>query len=74
MYAQHTINLQMSKARILIRLLRMYFPRNSKFGLALLKLRNYKGGGIEHPNPLLPLVHHCSFQWVNKVTSDTTNR
>jgi hypothetical protein len=35
------LNLQMSETRILIRLLWMYFPWNWKFGLALLKLRNF---------------------------------
>jgi hypothetical protein len=38
------LNLQMSEIRILIRLLRMYFPWNWEFGLASLKLR-YSGGG-----------------------------
>jgi hypothetical protein len=40
----------MSETRILIRLLRMYFPRNWEFGLALSKLRNLGGGGVEPPN------------------------
>jgi hypothetical protein len=37
-------NLQMSESRILIRLLRMCFPRNWEFGLALSKLWNFVGG------------------------------
>ena len=40
----------MSESRILVRLLRMYFPRNWEFGSALSKLRNFGGGGgFEHP-------------------------
>jgi hypothetical protein len=39
------LNLQMSETRILIRLLRMNFPRNWEFGSALSKLRNFGGGG-----------------------------
>jgi hypothetical protein len=35
------LNLQMSETRILIRLLRMYFPRNWEFSSALSKLRNF---------------------------------
>jgi hypothetical protein len=34
-----------SDTRILIRLLRMYFPRNWEFGLALSKLRNFRAEG-----------------------------
>jgi hypothetical protein len=46
------LNLQMSETRILIRLLRMYFPQKLEFGSALSKLRNFGGGGEgEHPNP-----------------------
>jgi hypothetical protein len=37
------LNLQMSETRILIRLLRLYFPRNWEFGSALSKLRNFGG-------------------------------
>jgi hypothetical protein len=37
-------NLQMSETCILIRLLRMYFPRNWEFGSALSKLRNFGEG------------------------------
>jgi hypothetical protein len=36
-------NFQMSETCILIRLLRMYFPRNRELGLALSKLRNFRG-------------------------------
>jgi hypothetical protein len=39
------LNLQMSGIRILIRLLRMYFPRNWEFGSALSELWNL--GGME---------------------------
>jgi hypothetical protein len=44
------LNLKMNETRIVIRLLRMYIPRNWEFGSALEKLRNF--GGFEHPNPL----------------------
>jgi hypothetical protein len=37
------LNLQMSEARILIRLLQMYYPQNREFGSALSKLRNLEG-------------------------------
>jgi hypothetical protein len=43
----------MSKSRILVRLLRMYFPRNWEFGSALSKLRNF--GGVRTPQPPPPL-------------------
>jgi hypothetical protein len=51
----------MSETRILIRLLRMYFPRNWEFGSALSKLRNFGGGGggdwLKAQTPLIrPLV------------------
>jgi hypothetical protein len=42
---------KMSETRILVRLLRMYFPRNWEFGSALSKLRNFGGGGLNPPNP-----------------------
>ena len=48
----------MSESRILVRLLRMYFPWNWEFGSALSKLRNF-GGGFEHTNLPPPLVRHC---------------
>jgi hypothetical protein len=52
------LNLQMSETRILIRLLRMYFPRNWEFGSALSKLRNFVGGGgVNQSKP--PSVSHC---------------
>jgi hypothetical protein len=50
----------MSETRILIRLLRMKFPRNWEFGSALSKLRNF--GGVGPPKP--PSVRHwhwCTF-------------
>ena len=53
-------NSKMSEIRILVRLLRMYFPWNWEFGSALSKLRNF-GGGLNTPNP--PSVHHCN--WAN---------
>jgi hypothetical protein len=40
-----SLNLQMNEPRILIRLLRMYIPRNWEFGSASAKLRNFDGGG-----------------------------
>jgi hypothetical protein len=40
-WSEVPLNLQMSETRILIRLLRMYFPRNWEFGSALSKLRNF---------------------------------
>jgi hypothetical protein len=39
-----SLNLQMSETRILISLLRTYFPRNWEFGSALRKLRNFGEG------------------------------
>ena len=44
-------NSKMSESRILVRLLRMYFPQSWEFGSALSKLRNFRGGGFEHPKP-----------------------
>jgi hypothetical protein len=50
------LNLQTSELRIVIRLLRMYFPRNWKFGSALPKFRSF-GGDLNTPTPLdTPLV------------------
>jgi hypothetical protein len=43
------LNLQMSETCILIRLLRMHFPRNWEFGSALSKLRNFEGWGVWTP-------------------------
>jgi hypothetical protein len=37
------LNLQMNETHILIRLLRIYIPRNWEFGSALAKLRNFGG-------------------------------
>jgi hypothetical protein len=47
------LNLQMGKTRIVIRLLRMYIPRNWEFGSALAKLRNFGEGlgGLNSSNP-----------------------
>jgi hypothetical protein len=45
------LNLQMSETRILIRLLRVYFPRNWEFGSVLSKLRNFGWGGLNTPTP-----------------------
>jgi len=47
----HETTQRMSESRILVRLLRMYFPRNREFGSALSKLRNF-GAGFEPPTPL----------------------
>jgi hypothetical protein len=44
------LNLQMSETHILIRLLRMYFPRNREFGPTLSKVQNFRGG-FEPPKP-----------------------
>jgi hypothetical protein len=44
------VNLQTSEPRILIRLLRMYFPRNWEFGSAFSKHRNF-GEGVSTPPP-----------------------
>jgi hypothetical protein len=53
----------MNETRILIRLLRIYIPRNGEFGLALSKLRNFGGEVLNPPQP--PSVHHCySGYWV----------
>jgi hypothetical protein len=41
----------MYETRIMITLLRMYIPRNWKFGSALSKRRNFGGGGVEPPTP-----------------------
>jgi hypothetical protein len=51
----------MSESRILVRFLRMYFPRNWEFGSALSKFRNFGEGGFEHPklSPTPPSVGHC---------------
>jgi hypothetical protein len=53
-YSGVTLNLQMDETHILIRLLRMYIPRNWEFGSTLEKLRNF-GGGVSKP----PSVRHC---------------
>jgi hypothetical protein len=37
------LNLQMNETHILIRLLRVYIPRNWEFGSALAKLQNFGG-------------------------------
>jgi hypothetical protein len=42
-YSGAPLNLQMSETRILIRLLRMYFPWNREFSSALSKLQNFEG-------------------------------
>ena len=58
----------MSESRILVRLLRMYFPWNWEFGSALSKLRNF-GGGLNTPNPPLGmplLLTHLSNQNSNE--------
>jgi hypothetical protein len=45
-YSEVPLNLQMSDTGIIIRLSRMYFPRNWEFGSALSTLRNFGGGGF----------------------------
>jgi hypothetical protein len=50
LYSGLQLNLQMSKTHILIRFLRMYFPRSWEFGSALSKLRNF--GGSYNPQTL----------------------
>jgi hypothetical protein len=45
-----SLNLQMNETHILIRLLRMYIPRNGEFGSALEKLRNFGERGVKPPN------------------------
>jgi hypothetical protein len=49
------IQQKMSEPRILVRLLRMYFPRNWEFGSALSKLWNFGVGVLFEPHP----VGHC---------------
>jgi hypothetical protein len=44
-YSGVPLHLQMNEIHILIRLLRMYIPRNWEFGSALAKLRNFGRGG-----------------------------
>jgi hypothetical protein len=62
---------KMSETRILIRLLRMYFPENWEFCSALSKLRNFGGGGGGEPtNPLS--VRHWIMQ--NKALLDNKIR
>jgi hypothetical protein len=55
--------LKMSETRILVRLLRRYFPRNWEFGSALSKLRNFGGGSCKPPpRPLRrPLIFRMWF-------------
>jgi hypothetical protein len=51
------LNLQMSETRMLIRLLRMYFPRNRELGSALSKKTSEfrgGGGGVKPPRPPQP--------------------
>ena len=50
--AFHETTKKMSESRILVRLLRMYFPRNWEFGSALSKPRNFVGGGLNTPPPV----------------------
>ena len=66
----------MSESRILVRLLRMYFPRNWEFGSALSKRRNFGGWGVvEHPTPPLgtPLEVHALFWSVAPVNRTEEN-
>jgi hypothetical protein len=50
------LNLQMSETRVLIRLLRMYFPRNWEFGSVLSKPR-YGTDGLVFP--MVQIVLRC---------------
>jgi hypothetical protein len=50
---------KMIEPRILVRLLRMYFPRNWEFGWALSKLRHLGGGVEPPPNPHLGTPLKC---------------
>jgi hypothetical protein len=43
-YSGVQLNLKISETRILIRVLRMYFPRNREFGSTLSKLWNFGEG------------------------------
>jgi hypothetical protein len=52
----HETTKKMSETRILVKLLRMYFPRNWEFGSALSKLWNFGGGGWTPQTT--PSVHH----------------
>jgi hypothetical protein len=58
-YSGVPLNLQINETHILIRLLRMFIPRNWKFGSALAKLRNFGGWGFKPPNA--PSVRHWSY-------------
>jgi hypothetical protein len=71
-----TLNLQMSETRILIRLLRMYFPRNWEFGSALSKLWNFGGWGFEPPQttPLGTPLAKCNCTEMYKVILVTVNK
>jgi len=53
--AFHETTQKMSESRILVRLLRMYFPRNWELDSALSKLRNFRGGSW---TKLPPSVRH----------------
>jgi hypothetical protein len=67
-------NFQISETRILIRLLRLYFPRNWKFDSALSKFRNFEGGRFDQPKTPLPPVRHYVTASLVKVVSFTTER
>jgi hypothetical protein len=70
--AFHETTQKMSESRLLVGLLRMYFPRNWEFGSALSKLRNFGvgGGGLNTPNPLgTPLVLREDIRRVSDVVS-----
>ena len=73
--AFHETTQKMSENRILVRLLRMHFPRIWEFGSALLKLRNF--GGLTPPSPVRhasdTFAEHdelmqCTVTWVNHAT------
>jgi hypothetical protein len=60
--------LQMSETRILIRLLRMYFPRNWEFGSALSKLCNFGAvRGVEPQPPRYATATHKRKQYTKQL-------
>jgi hypothetical protein len=62
------LNLQMSEPRILIRLLRIYFPWTSEFSSA----SEFRGGGVWTPKPprSTPLAERLLLYGVNNFTAD----
>jgi hypothetical protein len=52
----------MSDTCVLFRLLQMYFTQNLEFGSALLKLQNFRGGGLNHHHH--PLRYATGHGWL----------